>query len=196
MNALDALYGEVGVISANDVIFFLDNTGANPALINLIEVLNTRKPKVPIILLTGNAQGAIVPFAKHVLLTGKPEEVCVLGLTPTSSMTAMGVICHILLVLIQRHQNFTEEDFKNLHFNGYLGIKIKQIKTSRLKLTEKELFVLNQMHLGVNRKSIALNCGISPSGVDYHIRNIYKKLQVNNAQTAIEEAINLGILVR
>ena len=58
-----------------------------------------------------------------VVSTGNPNEVCPLGLTPTTSMTTMNVIGDVLTVLMMDKINFTAEDYSKRHHGGYLGSK-------------------------------------------------------------------------
>jgi arabinose-5-phosphate isomerase len=63
-----------------------------------------------------------------VLFTGRPEEVCPLGLTPTTSATAMAVIGDALVVLMMKKIGFTALDYSKRHHGGYLGQKSRAIK--------------------------------------------------------------------
>lgn len=194
LNALNALYGEIGLVTEGDVLILMDNTGHNPALVDFLNILESRKLSVPLVYITGNPHGVIVKRADYLILTGKPKEVCVLGLMPSTTMSVMGVILNIIFAITQRIINFNENDFKGLHFIAYYGLKQKQLQMKQMNLSQKELLVLAQMQFGVDRKNIAKYCGLTPSGVDYHKRNIFKKLGVHNSKDAVQEALMMGIL--
>jgi arabinose-5-phosphate isomerase len=79
-----------------------------------------------VVLITGNPDGELVRQSGVVLFTGQPEEVCPLGLTPTTSSTAMAVMGDVLVVLLMKRIRFTEEDYARRHHGGYLGQKSRE----------------------------------------------------------------------
>jgi arabinose-5-phosphate isomerase len=64
------------------------------------------------------------------ILTGAPEEVCTLGLTPTTSTTIMTVIGDALVVLLMGKINFSVKDYAKRHHGGYLGMKSREISAN------------------------------------------------------------------
>jgi arabinose-5-phosphate isomerase len=194
INATDAQYGEVGVIGKNDVFISFDNTGTNIVLENLLDVVRVRRPNVKILLVTGDLSGIAAQNADIVLCTGNPVEVCTIGLTPTTSTTVMGCILNIVTVLLQRMSNFNLEDFSQLHFFGYLGVKLKQNQAMAFKLNEREIHILNRMGEGYSRKDIANSHNLSTDGIGFHIKNIYTKLDVHTSTEAVRKAINIGVI--
>ena len=60
------------------------------------------------------------------LFTGNPEEVCPLGLTPTTSTTVMTVVGDILVVLMMEKIKFSKDEYAKRHHSGYLGQKAKE----------------------------------------------------------------------
>ncbi|MFT5280186.1 MAG: arabinose-5-phosphate isomerase, partial [Bacteroidia bacterium] len=58
--------------------------------------------------------------------TGKPAEICPLGLTPTTSTTVMTVLGDLLVVRMIEKVGFTKEEYAKRHHSGYLGRKAKQ----------------------------------------------------------------------
>jgi arabinose-5-phosphate isomerase len=61
------------------------------------------------------------------LATGNPGEVCLLGMTPTTSTTAMTVIGDILVVETMRKTRFTIEEYSKRHHGGYLGERSREL---------------------------------------------------------------------
>ena len=194
LNAIDSLYGGLGVVSEHDILVPMENTGSNPLIHNLITLAKQEHPQMPIIYMTGNPDSQIAQMADVVLLTGRPQETCVIGLVPTCSMTAMLTMGHIILSVYQRLVNFGDSDFNKIHFREFYTVKFKQRNSDRLKLTKKEMAVIQLLQLGADRKIIAKDMNVTPSGVDYHTKNIYKKLGVNTAKAAVAEALSLGII--
>jgi arabinose-5-phosphate isomerase len=75
------------------------------------------------VIITGNPDGPLARRSRLILFTGNPEEVCPLGLTPTTSATTMAVIGDILVVLMMKKIGFTSMDYAKRHHGGYLGQK-------------------------------------------------------------------------
>ena len=82
--------------------------------------------RIPVVIITGNPEGPLARESKLVLYTGNPKEVCPLGLTPTTSATAMAVISDVLVVLMMRRIGFTLKDYALRHHGGYLGEKSRE----------------------------------------------------------------------
>ena len=78
------------------------------------------------IALTGNEEGDLATLADICLFTGNPEEVCPLGLTPTTSTTVMTVVGDILVVLMMEKIKFSKDEYAKRHHSGYLGQKAKE----------------------------------------------------------------------
>ncbi len=124
LHPADAQHGDLGVLQENDVLLFVSNSGKTREILELYS-LSQRLFKLPIIIITGNPDGDLVREADAVLYTGNPDEVCPLGLTPTTSTTAMTVIGDILVVMMMEKIGFTAEDYSKRHHGGYLGQKSK-----------------------------------------------------------------------
>ena len=119
----EAQHGDLGVICENDVLVVLSNSGKTREIIELVELTHTLYNKVPMIVITGNHEGELPKIAEVSIFTGNPKEVCALGLTPTTSTTAMTVIGDILVVLEMKKIGFTNADYAKRHHGGYLGQK-------------------------------------------------------------------------
>jgi len=119
----EAQHGDLGVIRKNDVLVVLSNSGKTREIIELVELTHNLCEKVPLIVITGNPDGELPKIAEVSIFTGNPKEVCTLGLTPTTSTTAMTVIGDILVVLEMKKIDFTHADYAKRHHGGYLGQK-------------------------------------------------------------------------
>jgi arabinose-5-phosphate isomerase len=75
--------------------------------------------------LTGKRQSSLASLADEVLLTGAPKVIYPLGMTPTTSTTAMGVIGDILVALQMMRIGFTDRDYALRHHGGYLGAIVR-----------------------------------------------------------------------
>jgi arabinose-5-phosphate isomerase len=119
----EAQHGDLGVIRKNDLLLVLSNSGKTREIIELVELTHALYPGIPVVIITGNPDGPLARKSRLVLYTGNPEEVCPLGLTPTTSATTMAVIGDVLVVLMMRKIGFSAQDYAYRHHGGYLGQK-------------------------------------------------------------------------
>jgi len=124
----EAQHGDLGVIRENDVLLVLSNSGKTREILELVALAHQLHPGLPVVLITGNLDGALVEQSVFTLYTGNPEEVCPLGLTPTTSTTVMMVMGDALTVLLMQKIGFTASDYAKRHHGGYLGEKLRNNK--------------------------------------------------------------------
>ncbi len=122
----EAQHGDLGVIRDNDVLLVLSNSGKTREIIELVELTHNLFENIPLIVITGNPEGELPKIAEVSIFTGNPKEVCILGLTPTTSTTAMTVIGDILVVLEMKKIGFSHADYAKRHHGGYLGQKSRK----------------------------------------------------------------------
>jgi arabinose-5-phosphate isomerase len=122
----DSQHGDLGVVQQNDVLLFISNSGKTREIIELVELANRLHPGLPLILISSNQEGELVKKADAFIFTGNPQEVCPLGLTPTTSTTIMTVIGDALVVSMMNKIGFTAEDYAKRHHGGYLGDKSRE----------------------------------------------------------------------
>jgi arabinose-5-phosphate isomerase len=122
----EAQHGDLGVIRKNDVLVVLSNSGKTREILELVELTEALHSGIPVVVITGNPEGPLARQSQLVLFTGNPEEVCPLGLTPTTSATAMTVIGDVLVVLLMKRIGFKPSDYARRHHGGYLGQKSRE----------------------------------------------------------------------
>jgi arabinose-5-phosphate isomerase len=122
----EAQHGDLGVIRENDVLLVLSNSGKTREILELVELTHALHPGIPVVIITGNPTGPLAKRSKLILFTGAPREVCPLGLTPTTSATAMAVMGDALVVLMMKRIGFTAGDYALRHHGGYLGQKSRE----------------------------------------------------------------------
>lgn len=122
----EAQHGDLGMIQENDVILAISNSGKTREVIELEFLAKRLWPNIKMIVLTGNNSSELAVKADVALFTGGPEELCPLGLTPTTSTTVMTVAGDILVVLLMEKINFTKAEYAKRHHSGYLGQKAKE----------------------------------------------------------------------
>ncbi len=119
----DAQHGDLGVIQPNDALLLISNSGKTREILELVDLVNGLHKNIPLILVTGNPDGTLCKLAGATILTGNPDEVCPLGLSPTTSTTTMTVIGDILVVMMMKKIEFTAKEYAKRHHGGYLGEK-------------------------------------------------------------------------
>ena len=122
----EAQHGDLGIIQENDVLFLISNSGKTREILELNHLVKNLYSSIPMIALTGNEEGDLATLADICLFTGNPEEVCPLGLTPTTSTTVMTVVGDILVVLMMEKIKFSKDEYAKRHHSGYLGQKAKE----------------------------------------------------------------------
>lgn len=121
LHPAEAQHGDLGVLQPNDVMLLISNSGKTREIVALVELARGLYPTLPIIVITGNADSRLAKAADAMLFTGGAPEVCPIGLTPTTSTTAMTVIGDVLVVSVMKSVNFTRADYALRHHGGYLG---------------------------------------------------------------------------
>ncbi|EJL91462.1 arabinose-5-phosphate isomerase KdsD [Pantoea sp. BIGb0393] len=118
----EASHGDLGMVSTNDVVIAISNSGESGEILALIPVL--KRQKVQLICVTGRPDSAMGRAADVHLCVKVPQEACPLGLAPTTSTTATLVMGDALAVALLEARGFTQEDFALSHPGGALGRKL------------------------------------------------------------------------
>ena len=122
----EAQHFDIGVIMENDVLLVLSNSGKTSEIVELVTLTHLLHRDIPVVVITGNLESDLAKESDIAIYTGKPDEVCPLGLTPTTSTTTMTVIGDLLVVLLMKRIGFNEEDYAKRHHGGYLGEKSRR----------------------------------------------------------------------
>jgi arabinose-5-phosphate isomerase len=118
----EASHGDLGMITAQDVVLALSNSGESAELVTLLPPIKRRGTKL--IAMTGNAASTLGRAADVHLDASVAEEACPLGLAPTSSTTAALALGDALAVVLLDARGFTAEDFASSHPGGKLGRRL------------------------------------------------------------------------
>ena len=119
LSCQNALHGDLGLISNEDMIVALSDSGETAELISLLP--HVKKRASQIIAITGNQNSHLAKHSDLVLLTHVSEEACPLRLAPTSSSTNMLALTDALAMVLLEKRGFQPEDFAELHPGGSLG---------------------------------------------------------------------------
>lgn len=115
----EASHGDLGMITANDVVVAISNSGQTQELLQLLPAL--KRLAVPLIAMTGNSRSLLAQHASVVLDIHVDKEACPLELAPTSSTTVTLVLGDALAIALLQARGFTKEDFAKSHPGGKLG---------------------------------------------------------------------------
>lgn len=126
----EAQHGDLGILQEDDIMLLISNSGKTREIIELITLARNLYYNIKFIVITSNPDSVLAEHADVALLTGKPDEVCALGLTPTTSTTIMTVIGDILVVDTMKKIAFTAKDYAKRHHGGYLGDKSRSISNN------------------------------------------------------------------
>jgi arabinose-5-phosphate isomerase len=122
LHLAEAAHGDLGKVTADDVVVILSNSGATTEVKQLLPFL--KKIGSPIVALTGNIDSPLAKYSNVVLDVSVRKEACPLGLAPTASTTAALAMGDALAVCLLELKNFKEKDFALFHPGGALGRRL------------------------------------------------------------------------
>lgn len=133
----EASHGDMGMITENDAVLMLSNSGENAELSDLIHY--TRRYDIPLISMTGNGESTLAKHSDVILQLPKMREVCPNGLAPTTSTTMMIALGDALAVALLERMGLTSEQYKVFHPGGKLGQKLMRVDELMIPLADMPL---------------------------------------------------------
>jgi arabinose-5-phosphate isomerase len=125
LDATRAVHGDLGMVHPSDVVLILSHSGESEEIVRLLGPL--RPLAQGIIALTGNGRSTLARQADVAVVLGPLDEVCPLGLAPSTSTTAMLALGDALAFVLSRLRRFSREDFARYHPAGSLGRKLLKV---------------------------------------------------------------------
>ena len=122
MHPAEASHGDLGMVSSEDVVIAISNSGETDELLALVPFLS--RFNVHLIAMTGETNSTLAKAADVNLDVTVKEEACPLGIVPTASTTASLAMGDALAVALLTKRGFREEDFASFHPSGSLGKKL------------------------------------------------------------------------
>lgn len=119
VNAVEAVHGDLGMVSGTDVVMLVSNSGSTNEILNVIAPL--RNIGCRIIAMTGDVKSPLAQQADLTLSIHVDKEACPLGLAPTTSTTATALMGDALTVCLMEKRHFKAENFALYHPGGALG---------------------------------------------------------------------------
>lgn len=127
----EASHGDLGMVTENDVVLMLSNSGENPELSDLIHY--TRRFGITLIAMTSNADSTLAQHADVKLVYPKVQEACPNNMAPTTSTTMMIALGDALAVALLKRSGLTKEQFKVFHPGGKLGKQLLRVEDLMFK---------------------------------------------------------------
>ncbi len=118
----EASHGDLGMVTANDLVLAISNSGESEELSAILPVL--KRLGIQLIAMTGHAQSSLAQHADIVLNSAVSKEACPLNLAPTASTTAQLALGDALAVALLDARGFKAEDFARSHPGGALGRRL------------------------------------------------------------------------
>lgn len=126
LHPAEAIHGDLGMISKEDTIIAISNSGETPELLAIIPTI--KRWGNPIIAITNNQNSKLAKESDIHLFLNVKKEACPLNLAPTSSSTATLVLGDALAIALLKQRGFTERDFAMFHPGGSLGKKLMKVE--------------------------------------------------------------------
>ncbi len=145
INPLDVFHGDLGVMTKDDVVLAISNSGQTDELLRFIPMV--LHMEIPIVGMSGNPQSLLAKYSTYHINVSVSKEACPLNLAPTSSTTATLAMGDALAVALMEKRNFRPQDFAQFHPGGELGKRL--LTTAQDVMRVEELPVLDpNMSLG------------------------------------------------
>ena len=122
VHAAEASHGDLGMITPDDIVIMLSNSGETDELVMLAP--HVRRQGAALIAMTGNAKSSLAQAADIHLDAAVDAEACPLGLAPTASTTAMQALGDALALALLDARGFSADDFARSHPGGALGRRL------------------------------------------------------------------------
>ena len=144
-NPLDVFHGDLGVMTQDDVVLAISNSGQTDELLRFIPMV--LHMQIPIIGMSGNPKSLLAKYSSCHLSIAVEKEACPLNLAPTSSTTATLVLGDALAIALMERRNFQPRDFAQFHPGGELGKRL--LTTAQDVMRTEDMPILPpEMHLG------------------------------------------------
>ncbi len=129
MHPAEASHGDLGMITAGDIVIALSNSGESDELLNIVPTIKRLGAKI--ISITGAKNSTLAKESDVHLSAEVSQEACPLGLSPTASTTAALALGDALAVCVLDLRDFSAEDFARSHPGGKIGrrllVRVKDI---------------------------------------------------------------------
>lgn len=180
----EASHGDLGMITANDVVLALSNSGETAEMLTILPII--KRLGVPLIAMTGKPNSSLAKQASIHIDVSVSKEACPLGLAPTSSTTAALVMGDALAVSLLDARGFSQEDFALSHPAGSLGKRLL-LKTMDIMHSGEDIpsvlesAVIKQALIEMTEKKLGMTAIVDPENrvkgifTDGDLRRMFEK---------------------
>ncbi|MBS1188534.1 MAG: KpsF/GutQ family sugar-phosphate isomerase [Rhodocyclaceae bacterium] len=163
----EASHGDLGMITRNDVLLALSNSGESEELVRIVPIVKRQGARL--IAMTGNPESSLAREADIHLDAGVAQEACPLNLAPTASTTAALALGDALAVALLDARGFGPEDFARSHPGGSLGRRLLTHVRDVMRAGDKVPVVLPEASLpdaivAMSRGGLGLVAVVDPEG--------------------------------
>ena len=145
INPLDVFHGDLGVMTPDDVVLALSNSGQTDELLRFLPMV--LQMKVPVISMSSNPQSLLAKYSTAHIQVKVAKEACPLNLAPTSSTTAALAMGDAIAVALMKVRDFKPKDFAQFHPGGELGKRL--LTTAADVMRKNDLPIIpKEMNLG------------------------------------------------
>ena len=186
INPLDVYHGDLGVMTPDDVVLALSNSGQTDELLRFLPTV--LHMNIPIIAMSGNPQSLLAKYSNAHITVKVAKEACPLNLAPTSSTTAALAMGDALAIALMQVRNFKPKDFAQFHPGGELGKRLLTMAADVMRTDDLPIIPRN-MHLGeaiihVSKGKLGLGVSVENNKViglitDGDIRRAMEKWQAH-----------------
>ncbi|HEC24603.1 MAG TPA: KpsF/GutQ family sugar-phosphate isomerase [bacterium] len=214
MHPAEASHGDLGVISSNDAVIILSNSGNTKEIIAILPAIKFIGAKV--IGFSGNKNSRLFALSDYFFDISVKKEACPYNLAPTASTAVQLAIGDALAVSLLKKRNFLEEDFAKLHPGGSIGKKFLKVTDIMHRGNEvplvKDSALLKDAIIEMNSKRLGLTgvidnnlclCGIIVDGdlrrallgsAENIIGRSVRDIMTKNPKTIIEDTLAVNAL--
>jgi arabinose-5-phosphate isomerase len=190
----EASHGDIGMVTRDDVVLALSNSGTTPEILALLPIL--KRKGVKLLAISGNPASELALAADFNLDASVEKEACPLGLAPTTSTTAALVMGDALAMALLEARGFSAEDFAFSHPGGNLGrrllLKVADVMHSGNAIPSvTETTSLSNTLLEITAKKLGMTTILNSAGIitgvftDGDLRRVLdKNLDLRNTQVA------------
>jgi len=122
LSPVDALHGDIGIVTENDLFILLSKSGESDELMNLLPIL--RNKHVRMVAVVSNPESRLAKACDFHVVLPVEKELCPFDMAPTISTTAQLIFGDVLAITLMRQKNFSQDQFAENHPAGRLGKRI------------------------------------------------------------------------
>ncbi len=138
LHAADAIHGDSGMISSDDIVLIISKSGESAEIKNLVQLIQHFGN--PIISMVGNMNSYLAKMGQFIINTTVHQEACINNLAPTSSTTAQMVMGDLIAISLMQLRGFQAKDFARFHPGGNLGKQLT-LTAGMIAATNEQPFV-------------------------------------------------------